>query len=192
MESIKSKEDLIEAKLVENKENGDHGESEMRRRKKRKKKKLPFNETNNINELYEGTPEGVKVYRSKEEANVSNDIPVKSIAIRGNIKSKKNKKPPLLSHQTSSLTLEPPTKIEIIEVSCDEYDEDLNATEDVVPKSPKEKDDDKQWHFSFISFVLIFLTLSEVFRSLITKFNYVLVEFSQVIKSLCMTAFRAI
>jgi len=191
MESIKSKDDLIEAKLVENKENGDHGESEMRRRKKRKKKKLPFTETNNIDELYEGTPEGVKVYRSKEEANVSNDIPVKSIAIRGNFRSKKNKKPPLLSNQTSSATLEPPTKIEIIEVSCDEDEEVLNATED-VPESSKEKDDDKHWYFSFISLVLIFSTLSEIFRSLITKFNFVLVEFSQVIKSLCLTAFRAV
>merc|ERR1712098_131244 len=142
---------------------------------KRKKKKLPFTETNNIDELYEGTPEGVKIYRSKEEANVSNEIPVKSIAIRGNIKSKKNKKPPLLSNQTSSMTLEPPTKIEIIEVSCDEDEEVLNATED-VPESSKEKIDDK--HSSFIS--------------LITKFNYVLVEFSQVIKSWCLTAFRAV
>merc|ERR1712098_593784 len=171
-------------------ENGDHGESEMRRRKKRKKKKLPFTETNNIDELYEGTPEGVKIYRSKEEANVSNDIPVKSITIRGNIKSKKNKKPPLLSNQISSLTLEPPSKIEIIEVSCDEDEEVLSATED-VPESSKEKDD-KHWHFSFISVVLIFMSLLEVFRSLITKFNFVLVEFSQVIKSLCLTAFRAV
>jgi len=186
IETIKSNHQI--GAIINDKENVDHEGCELRKRRKRKKKKLPIKQTNNLDELFEGTPEGVKVYRVKEEHVVSNDGPVESINLRGIVKSKK-KKPPLLNLQSSKGILEP-TKIETIDASCDEEEDVLDTPGEDVLDSQNEKCAFKL--DSIFSAIFLLMSLSDILPPLLTKCKINIVELFEIIKFWCLSALRAV